>query len=88
MGEDVLVAEDGGFYIMGTVDMDLFGTGQSSDTYLVCPDENVEILWEKTYGGEKAEEGLSLALTGDGNLLLAGGQIFRHRWRGCLPGQS
>lgn len=72
MGEDVLVAEDGGFYIVGTAGMDLYGAGQSGDIYLLRTDENGKILWEKTYGGEKAEEGLSLARADDGNLLLAG----------------
>jgi len=72
MGEDVLVAEDGGFYIVGTTDMDLYGTGKSGDIYLIRTDENGDVLWENAYGGDKAEEGLSITRTSDGNLLLAG----------------
>ncbi len=72
MGEDVLVADDGGFYIAGTAGLDMDGTGLSGDIYLIRTDADGKKLWEKTYGGDKAEEGLSIALTGDGNLLLAG----------------
>jgi len=72
MGEDVLVADDGGFYIVGTAGLDMSGAGNSGDIYLIRTDENGEVLWEKTYGGDKAEEGLSIALTSDGNLLLSG----------------
>jgi hypothetical protein len=72
MGEDVLVADDGGYYIVGTANLDIYGTGKSGDVYLIRTDENGAVLWEKTYGGEKAEEGLSITRTGDGHLLLAG----------------
>ncbi len=72
MGEDVLVADDGGYYIVGTANLDIYGTGKSGDIYLIRTDENGAVLWEKTYGGEKAEEGLSITRTSDGNLLLAG----------------
>jgi len=72
MGEDVLVADDGGYYIVGTANLDIYGTGKSGDIYLIRTDENGTVLWEKTYGGEKAEEGLSITRTRDGNLLLAG----------------
>jgi hypothetical protein len=72
MGEAVLVADDGGFYIVGTASLDMSGAGVSGDVYLIRTDANGEVLWEKTYGGDKAEEGLSLARTSDGNLLLAG----------------
>ncbi len=72
MGEDVLVADDGGFYIVGTANLDMVGAGKSGDIYLIRTDQNGAVLWEKTYGGDKAEEGLSIARTDDGNLLLAG----------------
>lgn len=72
MGEGVLVADDGGFYIVGTANLDMYGAGKSGDIYLMRTDENGAVLWEKTYGDDQAEEGLSIARTGDGNLLLAG----------------
>ncbi|MCX6068088.1 MAG: hypothetical protein NT121_20455 [Chloroflexi bacterium] len=72
MGEDVLVADDGGFFIVGTAGLDMSGASLSGDIYLIRTDANGEVLWEKTYGGVKAEEGLSIARTNDGNLLLAG----------------
>lgn len=72
MGEDVLVADDGGFYIVGTAGLDVSGAGVNGDVYLIRTDANGEVLWEKTYGGDKAEEGLSIVRTNDGNLLLAG----------------
>ncbi|MGB5845524.1 MAG: PQQ-binding-like beta-propeller repeat protein [Anaerolineales bacterium] len=72
MGEDVLAADDGGFYIVGTAGLDMSGAGLSGDIYLIRTDANGEVLWEKTYGGDKSEEGLSVTRTSDGNLLLAG----------------
>ncbi len=72
MGEDVLVADDGGFYIVGTAGLDMTGAGLSGDVYLIRTDANGAVLWEKTYGGDKAEEGLSIIRTSDGNLLLSG----------------
>lgn len=72
MGEDVLIADDGGFYIVGTSDLDLTGAGASGDIYLIRTDANGETLWEKNFGGEKADEGLSIIRTKDGNLLTAG----------------
>ncbi|PKO14096.1 MAG: hypothetical protein CVU39_16090 [Chloroflexi bacterium HGW-Chloroflexi-10] len=72
MGEDILAADDGGFYIVGTTDLDLSGAGLSGDVYLIRTDSNGEVLWEKTYGGEQADEGLSITRTSDGNLLIGG----------------
>ena len=72
MGEDVLVAEDGGFYIVGTTDLDMVGTGVSGDIYLIRTNADGEVLWEKTYGGNRSEEGLSILRTQDGNLLMSG----------------
>ncbi len=72
MGEDVLVADDGGFYILGTTKADLYGTGKTGNLYLIRTDEAGEVLWEKTYGGETPTSGLSITRAADGNLLLAG----------------
>ncbi len=72
LGEDFLIANDGGFYIVGTTNLDFSGSGALSDIYLIRTDENGEVLWDKTYGGDKSEEGLSISRTNDGNLLIAG----------------
>ncbi len=72
LGEEVLLAEDGGFYIVGTTNLDFSGSGALGDIYLIRTDADGTVLWDKTYGGEQSDEGLSITWTSDGNLLLAG----------------
>lgn len=71
-GEDVALADDGGFFIIGTTELDLNGSGLKGDVYLVRTDAEGKVLWDKTYGGDKSDEGFSIIRTSDGNLLLAG----------------
>lgn len=71
VGDDLVVAADGGFYIVGTVDLDMMGTGSSGDVYLIRTDAGGKVLWDKTYEGVKSEEGFSITHTKDGKLLIA-----------------
>lgn len=48
-----------------------FGNGDY-DFYLIKTDENGEMIWSKTYGGERSDRCWSLTLTEDGGFLLAG----------------
>jgi hypothetical protein len=68
---DVLLAGDGGFFVVGTTNL-RFEPEQSGDVYLLRTDATGEILWEKTYGGEGYDGGQSITQTGDGDLLIAG----------------
>jgi hypothetical protein len=67
----VLPADDGGYYIVGTTNLE-FEPEQQGDVYLLRTDAGGEILWEKSYGGEGYDGGQSIAPTGDGHLLIAG----------------
>jgi hypothetical protein len=67
----VLVADDGGYFIVGTANLALEGEPQGN-IYLLRTDAAGEILWEKTYG-EGYAEGTGILATGDGHLLITGG---------------
>lgn len=68
---DLLMADDGGFFVVGTTNLQ-FEPEQLGDVYLLRTDAAGEILWEKTYGVEGFDAGQSISETGDGNLLIAG----------------
>lgn len=67
----VVMAEDGGFFIVGTTNME-FEPVQRADVYLIRTDAAGEVMWEKTYGGDAYESGLDITQTDDGNLLISG----------------
>ena len=50
-----LLAEDGGYFILGTTDVE-FEPEMKGDMYLVRTDAAGEVLWEKTYGGPGADK--------------------------------
>jgi len=52
VGNDVLLADDGGFFIVGATDLE-FEPEQRGDVYLIKTNAAGETLWEKTYGGER-----------------------------------
>ncbi len=72
MGEAMVMADDNGFYVIGTTNLDFSDSSTSSNIYLIRTDAQGEILWDKTYGGDQSEQGLSIIKTSDGNLLLTG----------------
>jgi hypothetical protein len=67
---DVLVAKDGGFYILGATNVD-WEVWEGAEIYLVRTDSNGEVLWEKSYGGAPFQTGHAMTFTDDGNLMLA-----------------
>ena len=68
---DVLMAEDGGYYLVGTKNL-VFEPEENGDIYLIRTDAAGEKLWEKTYGGEKLDEGRTIFSTTDGQLMIVG----------------
>lgn len=68
-GEEVKVTSDDGYIILGTTNS--FGAGQD-DIYLIKTDENGDLLWTKTVGGELGEQGHSVQQTTDEGYIIAG----------------
>ena len=68
-GNSVLQTGDGGFIIAG-------GTNSSGkgdyDAYLIRTDTSGNRIWEKNLGGNRADTGYSVALSGDGGYIVAG----------------
>lgn len=60
---------DGGFIMVGY--SFTFGAG-NSDVFVIKTDQDGEIIWEKTYGGELNDLGLSITLTDDGGYIICG----------------
>ena len=71
VGNDVLLADDGGFFIVGATDLE-FEPEQRGDVYLIKTNAAGETLWEKTYGGEGYEAGTTVFQTSDGGLIISG----------------
>jgi hypothetical protein len=69
LGNCVSQTSDGGYIIVGQTDS--FGSGKS-DVYLVKTDENGNLIWQKTFGGQKVDEGHSVIETKDGGYLIGG----------------
>jgi hypothetical protein len=59
---------DGGFVIAGS---SAFGS-DSGDIMLIKTDANGNVLWNKTYGGTREDDGFSLIQTTDGGFAVAG----------------
>lgn len=69
---DVLVADDGGLYIIGTTNM-RFEPEMDGDIYLIRTDATGDILWEQIYEKEGYQRGQSITWASDGGLLISGG---------------
>ncbi|KYK26507.1 hypothetical protein AYK20_03650 [Thermoplasmatales archaeon SG8-52-1] len=95
IGEEVKVTSDGGYIISGLTGS--FGAGQE-DVYLIKTDENGDILWTKTIGGELSEKGHSVQQTTDEGYIIAGetlsygtansydAWLVKLRWGNIQPG--
>jgi hypothetical protein len=68
---DVLLAEDGGYFIVGGTNLE-YEPKMQGDIYLIRTDATGQVLWEKTYGGEGYQSGRTVFQTTDGGLLISG----------------
>ena len=68
-GYSVLETNDGGYIIAGKTES--YGAG-GSDVYLIKTDTNGNMLWQKSYGGSRIDEGRSVAQTSDGGYIIVG----------------
>jgi len=68
-GHTVRQTADGGYIVAGSTLS--YGAGDA-DFYLVRTDEQGDILWTSTYGGDTADLGHSVELTEDGGFIMAG----------------
>lgn len=68
-GIAVSLTNDGGYVAVGFTSS--FGAG-GEDIYVVKCDAEGHPLWEKTYGGEKNDNGWDIFQSGDGGYLIAG----------------
>ena len=66
----IIQTNDGGYAIAGRTGS--FGTGGSSDFWLIKTDANGNMMWNRTYGGIGNERAYSLIKTSDGGYALAG----------------
>lgn len=70
-GWDVLLADDGGYFIVGATNLQ-YEPEMRGDVYLIRTDAAGEVLWEKIYGGEGYEGGQTIIQASDGGLVIAG----------------
>ncbi len=68
--DDVLMADDGGFFLVGTTDLE-FEPERDGDTYLIRTDPAGQVLWAKAYGEDGFDGGSAIFQTSEG-LLLSG----------------
>lgn len=71
VGEGLLLAADGGCFIVGTSNL-RFGPEPQGDVYLVRTDAMRAVLWERTYDRGGLQSGESIVATSDGGLAIAG----------------
>lgn len=94
-GEEVKITSDGGYIVAGLTGS--FGVGQG-DVYLIKTDENGDLLWTQTIGGELNEQGHSIQQTTDEGYIIAGetrtygttdshdAWLVKLRWGNIQPG--
>jgi outer membrane protein assembly factor BamB len=69
---DALLADDGYYYVVGTV-FTQWEPEMQGDILLLKLDPAGEVVWQRTYGGDGFDTGQSIAQTSAGELLIAGG---------------
>ena len=68
--DDVLLADDGGFFLVGTTNLQ-FEPEMQGDVYLIRTDAAGDVLWERIYEKEGYQGGLTISRTGDSRSRLA-----------------
>jgi len=64
-------APDGGYVLAGCT-RSFTDSPMHEDFWVLRLDADGDVLWERTYGGERTDRGLALALTDDGGCVVAG----------------
>ncbi|MCB9344864.1 MAG: T9SS type A sorting domain-containing protein [Lewinellaceae bacterium] len=75
-GYGVVATPDNGYAIVGYVDPDGIGTTFNRDIYLLKTDEFGNKEWDKTFGGNLADEARAITLLSDGCFVITGFQSF------------
>jgi hypothetical protein len=68
-GYSVCQTKDRGYIIAGWTDS--FGKGKD-DVYLIKTDDNGNMIWSRTFGGSRMDQGYSVRQTTDGGYIIAG----------------
>ncbi len=69
-GNSVQETLDGGYVVLGTTSS--FGNVQGGHVYLIKTDGKGDILWQKTYGGKRQQDGRKVRQTSDGGYIIVG----------------
>ena len=70
--KDLIPVSDGAFLLVGETD----SFGESFDAYVIKVDENGDILWETTLGGDENETGVAALEAENGDLLVLAGVSY------------
>ncbi len=71
---DLVFDDEGNIYILGRTNSPEFtaGANKEDDLLLLKYSPHGEVLWARTWGGEKSEKAVGIHLAPDGNLVVAG----------------
>ncbi|MFO8077208.1 MAG: hypothetical protein R6U21_01000 [Thermoplasmatota archaeon] len=72
LGVSVQQTNDGGFIAVGSISKSLFDVRGNKDVWLIKFDETGSILWNKTFGGKRDDEGTHVQQTKDGGYIIIG----------------
>jgi hypothetical protein len=72
-GNSVRQTSDGGYIIVGTFG---YNNGGNDDIWLMKPDENGNMQWDRTFGRADHEEGRSVQQTRDGGYIITGLNMY------------
>jgi len=61
---------DGGYVVVG--DTSAFNEGFDDDIWIIRLNQDGDVIWQKTYGGDYSEHGNSVIETGDGDYVVSG----------------
>ena len=71
-GYSVQQTSDGGYIIAGRTNSSDRGEKDLDDVYLLKTDAEGNLIWNKTYGGDRSDEGHSVLETSDGGYVIVG----------------